>query len=65
MGILAYRALCSLVSRVMFWCVGVPLAALFAAYLAAIVMMCARELWKTWKNDRARRKQHEKADPPV
>lgn len=44
MGALAYRALCEIAARVAFWCVGVPVAALFAAYLAGIASMCVREL---------------------
>ncbi len=58
MGPLVYRALGDIVRRVVFWCVGVPAALLFAAYLAAIVALCTRELW----NDRKRRKRHEKTD---
>lgn len=44
MGALAYRALCEIAARMAFWCVGVPVAALFAAYLAGIAAMCAGEL---------------------
>ena len=65
MGILIYRALSGIARRVIFWCVGLPVAALFAAYLIAIAAACTKELWKTWKNDPARRKRREKADPPL
>lgn len=62
MGPLVYRALGDIVRRVVFWCVGVPAALLFAAYLAAIVALCTRELWNDRKNDRERRKRREKTD---
>ena len=65
MGALAYRALCGIAARVVFWCVGVPAAALFAAYLAGIAAMCAGELRAIRKNDRAGRKRHEKTDPDL
>lgn len=61
MGPLMYRALGDIVRRVVFWCVGVPAALLFAAYLVAIVVLCTRELW----NDRKRRKRREKTDPSL
>ncbi len=61
MGPLVYRALGDIVRRVVFWCVGVPAALLFAAYLAAIVALCTRELW----NDQKRRKRHEKTGSPL
>lgn len=61
MGPLVYRALGDIVRRVVFWCVGVPAALLFAAYLVAIVVLCTRELW----NDRKRRKRREKTDPSL
>lgn len=62
MGPLVYRALGDIVRRMVFWCVGVPAALLFAAYLAAIVALCTRELWNDRKNDRERRKRREKTD---
>ncbi len=65
MGALVYRALCDIAARVVFWCVGVPAAALFAAYLVGIAAMCARELRTIRKNDQARRKRHEKTDPDL
>ena len=61
MGPLVYRALGDIVRRVVFWCVGVPAALLFAAYLVASVVLCTRELW----NDRKRRKRREKTDPSL
>lgn len=39
MGALVYRALCETAARLMFWCVGVPVAALWAAWLAGIAAM--------------------------
>ena len=62
MGPLVYRALGGIVRRVVFWCVGVPAALLFAAYLVGIVVMCTKELWTIRKNDQKRRKRHEKTD---
>ncbi len=65
MGALVYRALCDIAARVVFWCVGVPAAALFAAYLVGIAAMCARELQAIRKNDQTGRKRHEKTDPDL
>ena len=65
MGALIHRALCEAAARLVFWCVGIPVEVLFAAYLAGIVVMCLKELWTSQKNDRTRRKHREKTDPPL
>lgn len=49
--------------RLVFLLAVVPVAITFAAYLAGIVVMCTRELWRTWKNDRKGEVRHEEADP--
>lgn len=38
--------------RLILLLVGVPVAVIFAAYLAGIVVICTKELWEMRKNDR-------------
>lgn len=64
MGALVYRALCETAARLMFWCVGVPVAALWAAWLAGIAAMCLKELWSIRKHGRKREKRPDSAEPP-
>lgn len=59
------RILSYFVGRLVFWCVGIPVAVLFAAYLAGIVVMCTKELWAMRKNDQKRREHREKTDPLI
>lgn len=53
-GALVERAVCDMVSSVVLWCVGIPAAVMFAAYLVAIVVMCVKELRSSGKKPRGR-----------
>lgn len=41
-------------NNVILWCIGLPVAVLFAAYLIGIAVMCTRELWSSRRKPRSR-----------
>ncbi len=54
LGTLVERAVYHMGSGVVLWCVGVPVAVMFAAYLIGIAVMCVKELWNSSKKPRSR-----------
>lgn len=64
-GTFLYYIVYLIVHDVVFWCVGIPVAVLFAAYLIGIVVMCTKELWETRERDRKGAPEHEKTDPSL
>lgn len=61
MGWIVHRAFYGGIAKLVFLCVGVPVAVLFAAYLVGIVVMCTSEL----RNMKKGAQSHEKTDPPL
>lgn len=54
LGVLVERAVYHMGSSVVLWCVGIPAAVMFAAYLVVIVVMCVKELRSSGKKPRGR-----------
>lgn len=55
----------SIVGSLVFWCIAIPVAVLFIAYLIGIAAMCAKELWRIRVQARKGAPKHEKTDPPL
>lgn len=53
-GTLVERAVCDMAGSVVLWCVGIPVAVMFAAYLVVIVVMCVKELRSSGRKPRGR-----------
>ena len=53
-GTLVERAVCDMAGSMVLWCVGIPVAVMFAAYLVVIVVMCVKELRSSGMKPRGR-----------
>lgn len=52
MGAIVEQTVLYYVGRLLLFCVGIPVAVLFAAYFLGIIIMTAHELWKSRQKGR-------------
>ncbi len=55
----------SIAGSLVFWCIAIPVAIIFIAYLIGIAVMCTKELWRIREQTRKGASKHEKTDPSL